>query len=202
MPTKEKNSTYSLIYYGCRDNYLVQKTIGHEVGSSTMPHKVNPINFENAEGNLQLSNALLSFMTDKLSKSRMQRDLSGSTVMRNVGVALSHHYLAVLQLEEGLNKISFNKDFCIQELESHPELLGEAIQTLLRTNSNKDVYSEIKNITRGSGLDPQLLNGYLYKNNLQYLTASNYLGHCAAICNEVINYTKSLLKINRGSHRC
>jgi adenylosuccinate lyase len=177
-------------------NYLVQKTIINEVGSSTMPHKVNPINFENAEGNLQLSNALLSFMTDKLSKSRMQRDLSGSTVIRNVGVALSHHYLSLLQLEEGLNKISLNKDFCIKELDSHPELLGEAIQTLLRTNSNKDVYSEIKNITKGDKLDTSLLNGYLYKNNLEHLTVSNYLGHCGAICDEVINYTIYLLKIN------
>ena len=170
--------------------YLVQKIVKHEVGSSTMPHKVNPINFENAEGNLQLSNALLGFMTDKLSRSRMQRDLSGSTVMRNVGVALAHHCLALLQLQEGLGKVILNAELCIQELESHPELLSEALQTLLRMQSVDDIYDQVKTLIRGQ--DPRRLVDLLRKNEMD-LTPSNYLGHSAKICDEVIIHVKSLL---------
>jgi adenylosuccinate lyase len=170
--------------------YLVQRVVKHEVGSSTMPHKINPINFENAEGNLQLSGALLGFMTDKLSKSRMQRDLSGSTVMRNVGVALAHHYLALLQLEEGLSKVSLDTDKCASELESHSELLSEALQTILRTQSNEDVYDQVKNATRGK--ESTSVKNLLERNGVN-LRVTKYTGYSSRICDDVINETEQLL---------
>jgi len=90
-----------------------------------MPHKVNPINFENSEGNLQISNALLNGLIDKLSNSRLQRDLSDSTVTRNIGVALAHSYLAIQETMRGLQKLNVNKNRCIEELDAHPEILAE-----------------------------------------------------------------------------
>ena len=172
--------------------YFSQRTVKQEVGSSTMPHKVNPINFENAEGNLQLSNAFLGFMTDKLSKSRMQRDLSGSTVIRNVGVALSHHYLAILQLKEGLGKITLNNDACTNEIDSHPELLAEALQTVMRTRSRDDVYDQIKTITRGK--ETTQLERYLMDEGLN-IKPSEYIGDCGRICENVLDYVHNNLKI-------
>ena len=172
--------------------YFMQRAVKHEVGSSTMPHKINPINFENAEGNLQLSNALLGFMTDKLSRSRMQRDLSGSTVIRNVGVALSHHYLALLQLKEGLGKITLNNVLCIKEIDSHPELLAEALQTVMRTRSKDDVYDNVKTITRGK--ETLQLEQYLRDEGLN-IKPSEYIGDCNRICEDVINHARNNLKI-------
>lgn len=179
--------------------YIIQKVVKGEVGSSTMPHKINPINFENAEGNLQLSNSLLSFLTDKLSKSRMQRDLSNSTVMRNIGVAIGHHYLALVQLQKGLFKIDINKDFCKQEINMHPELLAEPIQTALRTISTEDVYSKLKDLTRGQHLDINAIGALskdlpiTLKNKINTLLPSNYVGNCENICNETIVLAKELL---------
>jgi adenylosuccinate lyase len=181
--------------------YIVQRIVKDEVGSSTMPHKVNPINFENAEGNLQLSNALLGFLTDKLSKSRMQRDLSNSTVMRNIGVAIGHHYLAIVQLQKGLFKIDINKELCLLELQSHPELLAEPIQTVLRTISKEDVYTQLKDLTRGKPLDESIIKSLSnnlpldLKYKINNLSPSNYLGNCESICNENISLAKNSLRI-------
>lgn len=120
-----------------------------EVGSSTMPHKVNPINFENSEGNLKISNALLSALSESLTTSRLQRDLSDSTVARNMGTALGHAYLAISETVKGLSKISVNKKKCLDEVSTHPELLAEPVQTVLRKAGITDPYERMRDLTRG-----------------------------------------------------
>jgi adenylosuccinate lyase len=127
-----------------------QKIIKGEVGSSTMPHKVNPIDFENAEGNLGLSTALFTHFAEKLPISRMQRDLSDSTVQRNIGVAFGYHMLSVASLCKGLSKLSLNKKAVQAELDAHPEVLAEAIQTVLRKHGTKGAYEKLKAVTRGA----------------------------------------------------
>jgi len=127
-----------------------QKVIAGEVGSSTMPHKVNPIDFENAEGNLGLANALFDHFATKLPISRLQRDLSDSTVQRNIGVAFGYHLLAVASLLRGLGKLSFDRAVLKRELDDHPEVLAEAIQILLRKHGVADAYERLKKITRGA----------------------------------------------------
>jgi len=172
--------------------YVVQRTKAGEVGSSTMPHKVNPIRFENAEGNVQLSNALLSFFSDKLSRSRMQRDLSESTVMRNIGVALGHHHLASLELRKGLAMIDLDAPRCAAELSAHPELLSEAVQSVLRTVRPDDVYTELKEHTRGKTFGPDDLARIVaelpldVQPRLAGLTPLTYLGDAVRICEEVV----------------
>ena len=116
-----------------------QKVIAGEVGSSTMPHKVNPIDFENAEGNLGLSNALFSHFAEKLPISRLQRDLSDSTVQRNIGSAFGYHLLALTSLQKGLSKVSVDRNAVARELEAHPEVIAEAIQMVLRKHGVKAV---------------------------------------------------------------
>jgi len=120
-----------------------------EVGSSTMPHKVNPINFENSEGNLKLSNALLSALSENLTTSRLQRDLSDSTISRNIGSALGYAWLAVSETLKGLGKIQVNEAFCRKEVASCPELLSEPIQMMLRRAGVEDPYGLMKDLTRG-----------------------------------------------------
>ena len=127
-----------------------QKVAAGEVGSSTMPHKVNPIDFENAEGNLGLSTALFSHFAEKLPVSRLQRDLSDSTVQRNIGVAFGYHLLAVSSLLRGLKKLSLDRRAVRRELKAHPEILAEAIQTLLRKHGVAGAYEQLKKLTRGS----------------------------------------------------
>jgi adenylosuccinate lyase len=129
--------------------YLRQRSAPGEVGSSTMPHKINPIRFENAEGNCQLSSALLVFLSEKLSRSRMQRDLSESTVMRNIGVAVGHHQLGLSELERGLHTVALDESACAKELDTHIELLTEPVQTALRLVRTDDVYTELKQQSRG-----------------------------------------------------
>ena len=146
----------SILLNLCRDSWMYisrgvfrQKVIKGEVGSSTMPHKVNPIDFENAEGNFGLSNALFSHFAEKLPISRMQRDLSDSTVQRNIGVAFGHWLVAVYALRKGLGKLSVNKHAIHAELDAHPEVLAEAIQMVLRKNGVEGAYEKLKAITRG-----------------------------------------------------
>ncbi|MFC1581630.1 adenylosuccinate lyase [Candidatus Neomarinimicrobiota bacterium] len=143
----------------CRDVWLyisrgilIQKNIAAEVGSSTMPHKINPIQFENAEGNLGISNAILGHFVDKLPISRLQRDLSDSTTLRNQGVALGHALLAFKNIKKGLNRISFNTAYAQQELNEHWEVLTEALQTILRKTGKTDAYEKIKSFTKGRRL--------------------------------------------------
>lgn len=126
-----------------------QKTVKGEVGSSTMPHKVNPIDFENAEGNIGLSNALCDHFANKLPVSRMQRDLSDSTVQRNLGVAFGYHVLAEKSLRKGLGKLALNPKRAKAELYDHPEVLAEAIQMILRRRGVEGAYEKLKAVTRG-----------------------------------------------------
>lgn len=126
-----------------------QKTISGEVGSSTMPHKVNPIDFENAEGNLGLSSALFMHFAEKLPISRLQRDLTDSTVQRNIGVAFGYHFLALASLQKGLGKLTVNREVLSDELHAHPEVLTEAVQTVMRKNGFGDAYERMKALSRG-----------------------------------------------------
>lgn len=126
-----------------------QKVVKGEVGSSAMPHKVNPIDFENGEGNVGLSNALFSHFAEKLPVSRLQRDLSDSTVQRNIGVAFGYHLLAVLSIRKGLSKITVNRAKVREELDMHPEVAAEAVQTMLRKHKVSGAYEKLKALTRG-----------------------------------------------------
>jgi adenylosuccinate lyase len=134
---------------------LVQKKVAGEVGSSTMPHKINPIQFENAEGNLGIANGLLNHLATKLPISRMQRDLTDSTTLRNQGVALGHSYLALQNILKGLSRITINKVQMSAELNNHWEVLGEAIQTILRKSGKQDAYEQLKSLTQGQSINAE-----------------------------------------------
>lgn len=178
-----------------------EKSNADEVGSSTMPHKVNPINFENSEGNLSLSNALLVALSEKLTKSRMQRDLSDSTVQRNMGVALAHSYLAVSETLRGLEKLQINPHNCLAELEQSPELLAEPIQTILKTVGVADPYDLLKKATRGQKVTQELLmnlvNGLdipqAVKERIAALSPVSYVGDALRICERVLQHYRALV---------
>ncbi|WP_232687571.1 adenylosuccinate lyase [Halobacterium zhouii] len=129
--------------------YLGQQTEKSETGSSTMPHKVNPIDFENAEGNLSKANSDLSFLGDYLTTSRLQRDLSDSTVKRNVGAAFAYCLLAYSKLNDGLAKVVPNESVMREDLRANPEVIGEAVQTILRREGHDDAYERVKELSRG-----------------------------------------------------
>jgi len=131
------------------DGYLGQQAVAGETGSSTMPHKVNPIDFENAEGNLSKANSDLTFLGGSLTTSRLQRDLSDSTVKRNIGVALAHCLLGYRKLDDGLATVVPNEQVMRDDLEATPEVLGEAVQTILRREGHEDAYERVKELTRG-----------------------------------------------------
>jgi len=146
----------------CRDMWsyisrgiLVQKKVAGEVGSSTMPHKINPIQFENAEGNMGIANGLLNHLATKLPISRIQRDLTDSTTLRNQGVALGHSYLALQNILKGLGRITINKVQMSAELNNHWEVLGEAIQTILRKSGKQDAYEQLKSLTQGQSINAE-----------------------------------------------
>ena len=175
----------------CRDMWsyisrgiLAQKNISDEVGSSTMPHKINPIQFENAEGNLCLSSSLLTHLAAKLTISRMQRDLSDSTTLRNQGVALGYSYLALRNISKGLGRITIDKSKLTQELDNHWEVLAEAIQTILRKSGNPDAYEQLKEIVRGQSITAETVTGFVSllkisnadKKVLMNLTPESYIG--------------------------
>ncbi len=155
-----------------------------EIGSSTMPHKVNPIDFENSEGNLGLSNSLMSFFADKLSKSRLQRDLSDSTVLRNLGVGFGYSYLGLSSCLTGLDKIQPNKDVAYKELSGNWQVLAEAIQIIMKLEGYDNAYEEIKAKTRGQSIDQESYFKIVSdlnitdesKEKLKKLTPLNYLG--------------------------
>ena len=125
---------------------LGQKKIAGEVGSSTMPHKINPIQFENAEGNIGISNAMLNYLAEKLPISRMQRDLTDSTTLRNQGSALGYSYLALQNILKGLGRITIHKDKMSEELDNHWEVVSEAIQTVLRKSGQSQAYEKLKEL--------------------------------------------------------
>lgn len=165
-------------------NYFSQKKVAEEVGSSAMPHKINPIDFENSEGNLALANALFDFMANKLPISRWQRDLTDSTVLRNLGVGIAHSLLAYESCLKGLNKIEVNTKIIEQDLNNHAEVLAEAIQTVMRRYQLEKPYEQLKELTRGEKITAEKLHKFIddldlpknTKNSLKQLTPFNYIG--------------------------
>lgn len=141
--------------------YFKQKTIADEVGSSTMPHKVNPIDFENAEGNLGLANALFMHFANKLTQSRLQRDLSDSTVLRNIGVAFSYSLISYHALAKGNDKLQINKQALRTDLLDNWEVLSEAVQTVMRRYNVPNAYEQLKALTRGHGIDEKSLKEFI-----------------------------------------
>ncbi|ELY47911.1 adenylosuccinate lyase [Natronorubrum bangense] len=131
------------------DRYLGQEAVEGETGSSTMPHKVNPIDFENSEGNLSKANSDLTFLADYVTTSRLQRDLSDSTVKRNIGAAFAHCLIGYGKTSAGLSKVVPTKQVMREDLESTPEIIGEAVQTILRREGQEDAYERVKAVTRG-----------------------------------------------------
>lgn len=176
----------------CRDfwmyialNYFLQQVNPEEVGSSTMPHKVNPIEFENAEGNLGIANALFEHLAAKLPVSRLQRDLTDSTVLRNLGVPLAHTLIALRALENGLSRLTVHEAQLRHDLEQNWAVLGEAIQTILRREGVPDAFEQLKKLTRGqSSITPQQLHAFIdslplsnkVKEEMKKITPFNYTG--------------------------
>jgi adenylosuccinate lyase len=176
----------------CRDiwayvsmDYFKQKTKKGEIGSSAMPHKVNPIDFENAEGNLGIANALLEYLSAKLPISRLQRDLTDSTVLRNIGVPFAHTILAMLSIEKGLDKLVLNEVKIKQDLDNNWAVVAEAIQTILRRENYPKPYEALKDLTRGKAIiDKQTIHTFIaqlqvsasVKKELKSITPHNYSG--------------------------
>jgi adenylosuccinate lyase len=173
--------------------YFTQRTVAGEIGSSTMPHKVNPIDFENAEGNLGLANALLTFMSQKLPISRFQRDLTDSTVLRNMGVALGHAVLAYDSLARGLDKLEVNRAALDADLDAAWEVLAEPIQTVMRRHRLPDAYEQLKALTRGRAITREAIRGFVEsldipaddKARLLALTPATYTGLAARLARDV-----------------
>ena len=166
------------------DGWLQQKLILGEVGSSTMPHKINPIQFENAEGNLGFANAILMFFSQKLPVSRLQRDLSDSTVKRNMGVSFGHCLLAYTSISNGLARISLNEEKCIQELNKNPQIITEAIQMILKREGNSDAYESLLELSRGKQLTLSDIENFInqlkisedVRAELRTITPATYIG--------------------------
>ena len=173
--------------------YFKQKLRDGEVGSSTMPHKVNPIDFENAEGNLGLANAVLRHMAEKLPVSRWQRDLTDSTVLRNIGVALGYAALAYQSLMTGLNKLEINKAAIAEDLNASWEVLAEPIQTVMRRFGLPQPYEQLKKFTRGEAMTQELMRGFIAglelpqeeKDRLLAMTPATYIGMAAELAKRV-----------------
>lgn len=171
---------WAYISYG----YFKQKVVAGEVGSSTMPHKVNPIDFENAEGNLGIANALLGHFSEKLPLSRMQRDLTDSTVLRNIGLGFGYSLLAYKSFLKGLNKLEVNEARLAEDLDKNWALLAEPIQTVLRRYGVKDAYEQLKALTRGAEVNQETIHAFVKeldipedaKKRLMDLTPAKYIG--------------------------
>ncbi|MDE1952152.1 MAG: adenylosuccinate lyase [Betaproteobacteria bacterium] len=169
--------------------YFKQRTKAGEIGSSTMPHKVNPIDFENSEGNLGLANALLRHLSDKLPVSRFQRDLTDSTVLRNMGVALGYGLLAYDSLQRGLDKLEPNPQQLSADLDAAWEVLAEAVQTVMRRHGLPNPYEQLKELTRGKVITRELLREFIAtlplpeadKARLLALTPASYIGKAAEL---------------------
>ena len=167
--------------------YFKQKTIAGEVGSSTMPHKVNPIDFENAEGNLGIANAIFGHLAAKLPISRWQRDLTDSTVLRNMGVGLGYSVIAFSSLEKGMGKLELNELRLSEDLEDSWEVLAEPIQTVMRRYGIEEPYEKLKALTRGNTMDQVTIQAFIdtleisedAKSELKKLTPDTYLGSAA-----------------------
>ncbi len=184
----------TILIDACRDiwgyislGYFKQKVVAGEVGSSTMPHKVNPIDFENAEGNLGLANAVMGHLSAKLPVSRWQRDLTDSTVLRNLGIGLGYSVLAYASATKGLGKLEINGPAIAADLDATWEVLGEAVQTVMRRYGLPNPYEQMKTLTRGKGITPDALRGFIEaleipdhaKQYLLDLTPAAYTGNAA-----------------------
>ncbi len=184
----------------CRDiwgyvslGYFKQKTIEGEVGSSTMPHKVNPIDFENGEGNLGMANALNTHLADKLAISRWQRDLSDSTVLRNLGVSCAHCLVAYASIAKGIGKLETNEARLYQDLDASWEVLAEPIQTVMRRYGIDNPYEKLKALTRGNTIDAQVLAAFVKdlqmpeaaKQALAELTPMKYIGDAQKLARDL-----------------
>jgi len=173
--------------------YFKQRLKAGEIGSSTMPHKVNPIDFENAEGNLGLANALLKHLSEKLPISRWQRDLTDSTVLRNMGVALGYTTLAYQSLSVGLNKLELNREALDADLDAAWEVLAEPIQTVMRRYGVQGAYEKLKEVTRGKTVTAEALHGLIRSldippaeiERLLAMTPASYVGQAAELARRV-----------------
>ncbi len=184
----------------CRDmwgyisiGYFKQRVVAGEVGSSTMPHKVNPIDFENGEGNLGIANALLRFLSDKLPVSRWQRDLTDSTVLRNIGVGAAHSLIAWKSIERGLDRVEVDGARLADDLEANWELLAEPIQTVMRRFGVENAYEQLKALTRGQRITPASLRQFVgelaipdeAKEALLQLSPATYIGLAERLARDV-----------------
>ncbi len=173
--------------------YLQQKPVAGEIGSSTMPHKVNPIDFENAEGNLGLANAVFSHLSRKLPISRWQRDLTDSTVLRNLGVGAGYTEIALSSLKKGLGKLSVNSQATAVDLENAWEVLAEPIQTVMRRYDVPNAYEQLKDLTRGQTINKDVIHDFIDglelpaedKARLKAMTPSNYTGYAAQMAKDI-----------------
>ena len=173
--------------------YFKQKTVAGEVGSSTMPHKVNPIDFENSEGNLGLANAILAHLAEKLPISRWQRDLTDSTVLRNLGVGLAHSLIAYQASLKGLNKLEINPEKLAADLDNAWEIMAEPIQTVMRRYKVEQPYEKLKALTRGNTMNKETIQNFVSsldipeqaKNELLALTPSSYIGNAIAQAKQI-----------------
>jgi adenylosuccinate lyase len=173
--------------------YFRSRPVEGEVGSSTMPHKVNPIEFENAEGNLGISNAVLGFLADKLPRSRFQRDLTDSTVLRNLGVGIGHSLIAVESAAKGLGKLEADASRIRDDLDASPEVLAEAVQTVMRRYGISDAYEQLKAITRGQAITTENLKAFVHtvdipddaRQRLLDLAPSDYVGVAADLARDI-----------------
>jgi adenylosuccinate lyase len=173
--------------------YFKQRTKAGEIGSSTMPHKVNPIDFENSEGNLGLANAMLKHLSEKLPVSRWQRDLTDSTVLRNIGVAFGYAVLAYDSCLRGLNKLEVNQARLAEDLDATWEVLAEPVQTVMRRYGIENPYEQLKELTRGKGISKEALRDFINglaipveaKTRLLAMTPANYVGHAAKLARAI-----------------
>ena len=175
--------------------YFKQKTIAGEVGSSTMPHKVNPIDFENAEGNFGIANALMNHFSEKLPISRWQRDLTDSTVLRNLGTCLAHSLIGFKSLQKGISKLEINEQKLLQDLDANWEVLAEPIQTVMRRYGIEKPYEKLKELTRGQGIDQKSMQVFIEtlnipddaKQQLLTLTPATYTGCAELLAKNITN---------------
>jgi adenylosuccinate lyase len=173
--------------------YFKQKTVAGEIGSSTMPHKVNPIDFENSEGNLGIANALFAFLAEKLPISRWQRDLTDSTVLRNIGVGIAHTSIAIQSTLKGIGKLQINPDAIAVDLNANWEVLAEPIQTVMRRYGIEKPYEKLKELTRGQRITPEQLRSFIgkleipaeAKKALLELEPGNYTGYAEKLAKKV-----------------
>lgn len=174
-------------------NYFKQKVVSDEVGSSTMPHKVNPIDFENAEGNLGLSNAMFSYFAQQLSITRFQRDLTDSTLMRNLGSAFAYSIIAYQSIKKGAKRLEANPAIIENDLNENWEIIAEAIQTVMRRYHDDKPYEKLKHLTRGKKVDKQILQQFIEeldipeeaKQQLLQITPQNYLGLSGYLAHQI-----------------